>query len=492
MCARFVLLAVLLSAAYTSFAASEPVEILRSIEEGTEIVGVTTSLLHYKFSEDGGTLRSAFVHFASYGSTTLDAVPGWGTGAKPTLGFGVSLPFEVWLGEATSDVWVYSATPVRPQPDEAVVVLSYSGEDLLVTKEFGVRWDSLYTMDVAIRVQVPGERIRLVLGHRPTGNDAPALLFLYDGKTHNAPLAPGSYARFQGLGLVANDRVYFLRLDEGNAVPFLGVNASGHPVFGLEASGELQLRGLLYTGRNRYVLLDKAGVAVVAPVGFFSQFLVWVMTFFEWLYRFTGNYGWAIILFTLITRVITHPLMRNQYRSMAKMQRLAPKLKRLQEKYKDDRQTLQQQMMELYRQEKVNPLGGCLPLILQFPILILLWQAIMHSAELIHISPGFLWLRDLSQPDPYYVMIILATGAQLLQQWLTQRRMPEPPTGGTQMIGWVFPIVMALLFLSFPAGLWLYWFLASALQIGQQFIFDVEMAREPARTPPPPDEPASA
>jgi len=89
-------------------------------------------------------------------------------------------------------------------------------------------------------------------------------------------------------------------------------------------------------------------------------------------------------------------------------------------------------------------------------------------------------------------MIILATGAQLLQQWLTQRRMPEPPTGGTQMIGWVFPIVMALLFLSFPAGLWLYWFLASALQIGQQLIFDVEMAREPARTPPPPDEPASA
>lgn len=164
---------------------------------------------------------------------------------------------------------------------------------------------------------------------------------------------------------------------------------------------------------------------------------------------------------------------------------MAPKLKKLQEKYKDDRQTLQQQMMELYRQEKVNPLGGCLPLILQFPILILLWQAIMHSAELIHVSPGFLWLRDLSQPDPYYIMIVLATGAQLLQQWLTQRRMPEPPTGGTQMIGWVFPIVMALLFLSFPAGLWWYWLLATVFQIGQQFIFDLEMARETGRPPTP-------
>lgn len=492
MCARVSLLCIVLAAACSSLAVSEPVEILRSMEEGTEIVGLTTSLLHYRFSRTGGTLRSAFVHFASYGSTTLDAVPGWGSGAKPTLGFGVSLPFEVWVGEAASDPRVYDVQTVNPEPDQAIVRLSYEGEDFRASKEFQVRWDALYTMDVSLQIRAPEQRIRLIVGHRPTGNDAPALVFLYDGRVHNAPLAPGSYSRFQGLGLVSNDRVYFLRLDGGSAVPFLGMNASGHPVFGLEATGEIRFSGALYTGRNRYVLLEKAGIAVVAPVGFFSQFLVWVMKFFEWLYNFTGNYGWAILLFTLITRVVTHPLMRNQYRSMSKMQRLAPKLKRLQEKYKDDRQTLQQQMMELYRQEKVNPLGGCLPLILQFPILILLWQAIMHSAEQIHISPGFLWLGDLSQPDPYYIMIVLATGAQLLQQWLTQRRMPEPPTGGTQMIGWVFPIVMALLFLGFPAGLWLYWFLASVLQIGQQFIFDLEMAREPVRTPPStPDEPAN-
>lgn len=483
--ARIFLLGALFLVTCSLFAASEPVEIVRLTEEGTEIVGVTTSLLQYKFSQTGGTLRSAFVHFASYGSATLDTVPGWGAGARPTLAFGVSLPFEVWLAEATTDARRYDVETTLSEPDQALIRLTYTGDDLRGSKEFRVRWDALYTMDVAIQVTAPEQRIRVILGHRPMGNDAPALVFLYDGKAYSAPLASGSYSRFQGLGLVAGDRVFFLRLDEGNAAPFLGVNAAGHPVFGLEATDRLDVRGVLYTGRNRYVLLEKAGIAVVAPVGFFSQFLVWVMTFFEWLYRFTGNYGWAILLFTLITRVITHPLMRNQYRSMAKMQRLAPKLKKLQEKYKDDRQTLQQQMMELYRQEKVNPLGGCLPLILQFPILILLWQAIMHSAELIHVSPGFLWLRDLSQPDPYYIMIVLATGAQLLQQWLTQRRMPEPPTGGTQMIGWVFPIVMALLFLSFPAGLWWYWLLATVFQIGQQFIFDLEMARETGRPPTP-------
>lgn len=482
---RIFLLGLLTAWAWPSLAWSEPVELRRSIENGTEVVQVTTSLLRYQFSVAGGALRSAFVHFASYGSTTLDTVPGWGSGAKPTLGLGISLPFEVWLGDATSDPRRYDVRAENLEPDGASVRMAHAGDGLRVTKEFQVRWDSLYTMDVAVNVSAPGQRVRLVVGHRPSGSGTPNLVFLYDGKAHPAPLAPGSYSRFQGLGLVADDRVYFLRLDEGNALPFFAQNAAGHPVFGLEGTGEVAFRGTLYTGRNRYVLLDKAGIAAVAPVGFFSQFLVWVMAFFEWLYRLTGNYGWAILLFTLITRVLTHPLMRNQYRSMAKMQRLAPKLKKLQEKYKDDRQTLQQQMMELYRQEKVNPLGGCLPLILQFPILILLWQAIMHSAELIHVSPPFLWLRDLSQPDPYYVMIVLATGAQLLQQWLTQRRMPEPPTGGTQMIGWVFPIVMALLFLSFPAGLWWYWFLATVFQMGQQFIFDLEMAREAGRTPTP-------
>jgi len=489
---RILVLSILLATAFSLTTFSEPVEVVRRIEEGTEVVRVTTSLLRYTFAQTGGTLRSAYIHFTVFQTTPLDVVPGWEGGAQPTLGFGVSLPFEVWLGEATSDLRAYGATWTAPEPTQAIVHLAHSGEGLRVEKEFQVRWDALYTMNVAVQVTAPGQRVRLVVGHRPTGRDVPELVFLYDGKAHNAPLAPGSYSRFQGLGLVANDRVYFLRLDEGNAVPFLGVNASGHPVFGLEATGELRVRGLLYTGRNRYVLLDKAGIAVIAPVGFFSQFLVWVITFFEWLYRLTGNYGWAIILFALITRVLTHPLMRNQYRSMAKMQRLAPKLKRLQEKYKDDRQTLQQQMMELYRQEKVNPLGGCLPLILQLPIMLLLWQAMMYSAEQIRVSPGFLWLRDLSQPDPYYIMIILATGAQLLLQWLAQRRMPEPPTGGIQMIGWVMPIVMALLTLGFPAGVWLFWFLSSALQIGQQFIFDLEMAREPVRTPPPPNEPPSA
>ena len=349
-------------------------------------------------------------------------------------------------------------------------------------------------MGVRLQISGQGERVRIVVGHRPSGKGAPELLFLYDDQVYSKPLVSGTYSRFQGLGLVGKQSVFFLRLDEGSGlVPFVEANAAGQPVFGLEGSGDVSLQGVLYAGRNRYLLLDKAGLGVLVDLSFFSRFLVMVMRFFEWLYHLTGNYGWAIILFTLITRVLLYPLMRNQLRSMAKMQRLAPKLKKLQEKYKDDRETLHKQMMELYRAERVNPLGGCLPLILQMPLLILLWQAIMYSAEQIHLSPGFLWIRDLSQPDPYYILVILTTGLMLFQQWLTQRRLPEPPTGGGQAMGWLFPVIMAVFFLSFPAGLWLYWFLSTALQMGQQLVVDWELARERARRPaPPPTEDESA
>lgn len=280
---------------------------------------------------------------------------------------------------------------------------------------------------------------------------------------------------------MGRETVFFFRVDEGEAEPFVGRNPAGQPVFGLEARGSLRLRGAFYMGRNRYVLLKDGGFAPLSQGGPFTLILAGVIRFFDGLYALTGNYGWAIILFTLVTRLLLHPLTRSQFRSMAKMQKLAPKIKKLQERFKDDRETLQRQLMELYRQEKVNPLGGCLPMLLQFPILILLWQAIMYSAEKIHLSPGFLWIRDLSQPDPYYLLVVFGTGVQLLYQWYTQRRMPTEAAGGSQFLGYVFPLVMALFFLHFPAGLWLYWTFTTLFQFGQQLIIDWEMAREEAK-----------
>ncbi len=477
------------------YAAPQPLAVEWLSTDTGRVLEVTGGLVRYRFTELGGALQSAYVYFSTYRSQPLDAVPGWTlVDRKLALAPGVSLPFEIWVGDAQSDSHLYAIDISHADEDTATVSMSGSVGNISAEKEFTLRTDALYTMGVRLQISGQGERVRIVVGHRPSGKGAPELLFLYDDQVYSTPLAPGTYSRFQGLGLVGKQSVFFLRLDEGSGlVPFLGANAAGQPVFGLEGSGDVSLRGVLYAGRNRYLLLDKAGLGVLVDLSFFSRFLVIVMRFFEWLYHLTGNYGWAIILFTLITRVLLYPLMRNQLRSMAKMQRLAPKLKKLQEKYKDDRETLHKQMMELYRAERVNPLGGCLPLILQMPLLILLWQAIMYSAEQIHLSPGFLWIRDLSQPDPYYILVILTTGLMLFQQWLTQRRLPEPSTGGGQAMGWLFPVIMAVFFLSFPAGLWLYWFLSTALQMGQQLVVDWELARERARRPvSPPTEDESA
>jgi YidC/Oxa1 family membrane protein insertase len=456
--------------------AQEKPEVLVLLVDGQEVVQVTTGLVRYQFARNGGVLRSAYIHFASYGTNPQETVPGW-TGAAP--GPGISLPFEVWLGE-TPLLEPHALSVERPSGESVVLHASFSGNQARVTKRFAFQEKALYTGEFQVEVEALGP-IRLVLGHLPAGANAPELFYLYDGKLQKAPLAPGSYAKFQGLGLISRDLVFFFRLDEGEAQPFLGRNPAGQPVFGLEAQGSLALKGLFYTGRNRYILLTDSGFAPLAKGGAFTLILVGTIRFFEGLYRFTGNYGWAIILFTVITRILLHPLMRNQFRSMAKMQKLAPKIKKIQERFGDDREALQKQLMELYRQEKVNPLGGCLPLLLQLPILILLWQAIMYSAEKIHLSPGFLWISDLSRPDPYYILVILGTGVQILYQWYTQRRLPEQAAGGSQFLGYLFPLVMALLFLSFPAGLWLYWTFTTLVQFGQQMVIDWEMAREEAR-----------
>lgn len=456
--------------------AEELLETIPLLIDGQEVVQVTTGLVRYQFAKPGGVLRSAYVHFSTYGTSPVEVVPGWMGSA---LGPGITLPLEVWL-EETPIAGDHQVDVETLEGEKAHVVLSYEEDGLRVRKEFYLARNDLYSGGFSVEVEGAG-RIRVVLGHLPAGPNAPELVYLYDGQRQKAPLAPGSYGRFQGLGLVSRETVFFWRFEEGEVQPFVDRNAAGQPIFGVESRGKLHVRGLFYTGRNRYVLLADAGLRPLAQPGLFTTALVGVIRFFEALYRGTGNYGWAIILFTLITRLVLYPLTRNQFRSMAKMQKLAPKIKKIQERFKDDREALQRQLLELYRQEKVNPLGGCLPMLLQFPLLILLWQAIMYSAEKIHLSPGFLWISDLSKPDPYYLLVVLGTGVQLLYTWYTQRRMPEQAGGGTQFMGYIFPLVMAVIFLNFPAGLWLYWTFTTLVQFGQQVIIDWEIGREEAR-----------
>jgi YidC/Oxa1 family membrane protein insertase len=189
--------------------------------------------------------------------------------------------------------------------------------------------------------------------------------------------------------------------------------------------------------------------------------LFWVLA---WLYKLVGNWGYAIILLTILIKAAFYPLSAASYRSMAKMKVLAPKLQRLKEQYGDDRQRLHQAMMELYKTEKINPLGGCLPIAVQIPVFIALYWVLLSSIELRQ-APFILWIHDLSKPDPYYILPILMGLSMILQSRLS----PTPPDPIQARMMQLMPIIFSVFFFFFPAGLVLYWLVNNIISIAQQW-----------------------
>ncbi len=185
----------------------------------------------------------------------------------------------------------------------------------------------------------------------------------------------------------------------------------------------------------------------------------------------TGNWGVAIILTTLIIKLLFYKLSASSYRSMGNMKRLQPKIKQLKELHGEDRQTFGQAMMALYRQEKVNPLGGCLPILVQIPVFIALYYVLLGSVELRE-APFFGWIHDLSAKDPYYILPVLMGLTMLLQQ----RMNPAPPDPMQAKMMMFMPVVFTVLFLQFPSGLVLYWVVNNLLSILQQWVISRKIA----------------
>ncbi len=195
----------------------------------------------------------------------------------------------------------------------------------------------------------------------------------------------------------------------------------------------------------------------------------------DWLYGFVGNWGVAIILLTVLVKAVLYPLSAASYKSMANMRRVAPQMKRLQERYADDRQKLSQEMMNLYKKEQVNPLGGCLPMLLPMPIFIALYWVLFESVELRQ-APFMLWINDLAAMDPYFILPLLMGGSMYLTQLMS------PAVGDPMQVRMMkmMPIMFTVLFLFFPAGLVLYWLVNNVLGVAQQYyvIKQTEKAQE--------------
>ncbi|MDQ2077036.1 membrane protein insertase YidC [Marinimicrobium sp. ABcell2] len=198
-----------------------------------------------------------------------------------------------------------------------------------------------------------------------------------------------------------------------------------------------------------------------------------LFTILNWIHGFLGNWGLAIIALTIVIKAAFFKLSATSYRSMAKMRKLSPMMAELKERYGDDRQKMSQELMKLYKKEKVNPLGGCLPILVQMPVFLALYWVLMESVELRH-APFFLWIQDLSVRDPYFVLPLLMGLTMFIQFKLN----PTPPDPTQAKIMQMMPIVFTFLFLFFPAGLVLYWVTNNALSIAQQYVITRNIENE--------------
>lgn len=245
----------------------------------------------------------------------------------------------------------------------------------------------------------------------------------------------------------------------------------------------------VYVGPKDVAVLEDSGHALARAVdfGWFSFLAVPLLRLLKLFQSVTGNYGIDIILLTILVKVLFIPLTNKSMKSMREMQRLQPQMAKLREKYADDREQLNKEMIELYRRHRVNPLGGCLPMLLQFPVFIGLYQALNQSIELRH-APFFLWIRDLSNHEcypwpgqtmvhgcndlsilgfPVPLLVLLMGGSMLLQQWLTPQSGVDPAQQRMMMI--LMPVMFTVMFVNFPSGLVLYWLVNNLLTIGQQW-----------------------
>ena len=233
----------------------------------------------------------------------------------------------------------------------------------------------------------------------------------------------------------------------------------------------------LFIGPQEETLLEKIapGFDLIKDYGYLTVIAKPIFWLLEQIHSYLANWGWAIVILTLLIKLLFFPLSAASYKSMARMKEVQPRLMTLREQLKGDPQKLNRAMMDLYKQEKINPLGGCLPVVVQIPVFIALYWVLLSSVEMRN-APWILWINDLSVPDPYYILPVIMAVSMYVQVKLN----PTPPDPLQAKIMMWMPIVFSVMFFFFPAGLVLYWVVNNILSIAQQWQINQMFAKRSA------------
>jgi YidC/Oxa1 family membrane protein insertase len=234
----------------------------------------------------------------------------------------------------------------------------------------------------------------------------------------------------------------------------------------------------LFVGPQEERMLETIapGLELLKDYGYLTILAKPIFWLLEHIHTIVGNWGWSIILLTVLIKLVFFPLSAASYKSMARMKEVQPRLVAMKEQYKGEPQKLNQAMMEMYRKEKINPLGGCLPVVIQIPVFISLYWVLLSSVEM-RGAPWILWIHDLSVPDPYYILPVVMAVSMFVQTKLN----PTPPDPVQAKVMMYMPIVFSIMFFFFPAGLVLYWVVNNLLSIAQQWQINKMFGKKPAK-----------
>ncbi|MEO6269523.1 MAG: membrane protein insertase YidC [Lautropia sp.] len=267
-------------------------------------------------------------------------------------------------------------------------------------------------------------------------------------------------------------REYYTRRIESNLYSVGALEHLGQIAPGQSAAIEAKL----FVGPQEQEFLEKAapGLELVKDYGWLTAIAKPLFWLLNALHGIVGNWGWSIVLLTILVKLAFFPLQAASYRSMAKMKKVTPKLTALRERFGSDRVKMNQAMMELYKTEKINPLGGCLPIVVQIPVFIALYWVLLASVE-IRNAPWIGWINDLSTPDPWYILPVIMAATMFIQTRLN----PTPPDPlQAKMMMWM-PLIFSVMFFFFPAGLVLYWVVSNMFSIAQQWVITRRIEGKP-------------
>ena len=277
---------------------------------------------------------------------------------------------------------------------------------------------------------------------------------------------------------VAFDRYYatsFYDFEKGMDV-VVNKDAEENPILFIKEEGTSEtLHG--YIGPKEYKILQKIHpeLTKIIEFGWFTFIAAPMFKVLMWLHSFIPNWGWTIVVLTLLIRIILYPLTYKGMVSMHRLKQLQPKIKEIQAKYKGDPQKMNMHMMELYKKHKANPLGGCLPMLLQIPVFFAIYRVLLNAIELKG-APWILWITDLSVMDPYYVLPLLMGGSMWLHQRVTPSNFTDPMQ--EKIFKWL-PVVFTFFFVTFPAGLVLYWLTNNIFSVAQQLMINRMLEKQP-------------